>query len=139
MPTYKDARASGVGEKISLLGWRTDVANVLRGYDVFVISSLYEGLSYATLEAMAAGLPIVSTDVFGTKETAARVPGNVVVSAGDPAALARGMQRMVDPASQGSSRRALEEIGRANQDYVHSRFNQGESVRRTLQIYQELR
>ena len=133
------ARASGVGEKISLLGWRTDVANVLRGYDVFVISSLYEGLSYATLEAMAAGLPIVSTDVFGTKETAARVPGNVVVSAGDPAALARGMQRMVDPASRGSSRRALEEIGRANQDYVHSRFNQGESVRRTLQIYQELR
>jgi glycosyltransferase involved in cell wall biosynthesis len=132
-------QASGVGEKIFLLGWRTDVASVLHGYDVFVIPSLYEGLSYVILEAMAAGLPIVSTDVFGTKETAAQVPGNVIVPAGDPAALARGMQRMVNPVSHVTSRKALQEIGRANQDYVHSHFRQGESVRRTLRIYQELR
>jgi glycosyltransferase involved in cell wall biosynthesis len=132
-------QASGVGEKIFLLGWRTDVARVLHGYDVFVLPSLYEGLSYVILEAMAAGLPIVSTDVFGTKETAAQVPGNVMVPAGDPAALARGMQRMVNPVSYGTSRKALQEIGRANQDYVHSHFRQGESVRRTLRIYQELR
>jgi glycosyltransferase involved in cell wall biosynthesis len=112
---------------------------VLHGYDVFVLPSLYEGLSYVILEAMAAGLPIVSTDVFGTKETAAQVPGNVIVPAGDPAALARGMQRMVNPASHGTSRKALQEIGRANQDYVHSHFRQGESVRHTLRIYQELR
>jgi glycosyltransferase involved in cell wall biosynthesis len=133
------AQASEVGENISLLGWRTDVAGVLHGYDVFVISSLYEGFSYAILEAMAAGLPIVSTDVFGTKETVARVPGNVIVPAGDPAALARGMQRMANLVSHDSSRQALEEIGRANQDYVSSHFSQSETIRRTLQLYQELR
>jgi glycosyltransferase involved in cell wall biosynthesis len=133
------AQASGMGDKISLLGWRTDVATVLHGYDVFVLPSLYEGLSYVILEAMAAGLPIVSTDVFGTKETAAQVLGNVIVPAGDPAALARGMQRMVNPVSHGTSRKALQEIGQANQDYVHSHFRQGESVRCTLRIYQELR
>ena len=133
------ARASGVGEDISLLGWRTDIAGVLHGYDVFVISSLYEGFSYAILEAMAAGLPIVTTAVFGTKETAARVPGNVIVPAGDPAALARGMQRMANLVSHDSSLQALEEIGRANQDYVRSHFSQSETIRRTLRIYQELR
>jgi glycosyltransferase involved in cell wall biosynthesis len=133
------ARESGVGEDISLLGWRTDVAGVLHGYDVFVISSIYEGFSYAILEAMAAGLPIVSTDVFGTKETAARVPGNVIVPAGDPAALARGMQRMANLASHDPSRQALEDIGRANQKYVRSHFSQSETTRRTLEVYQGLR
>jgi glycosyltransferase involved in cell wall biosynthesis len=112
---------------------------VLHGYDVFVISSLYEGFSYAILEAMAAGLPIVTTAVFGTKETAARVPGNVIVPAGDPAALARGMQRMANLVSHDSSLQALKEIGRANQDYVRSHFSQSETIRRTLRIYQELR
>lgn len=135
----EQARRSGVDENISLLGWRTDVAGVLHGYDVFVISSLYEGFSYAILEAMTAGLPIVSTDVFGIKETAARVPGNVIVSAGDPAALARGMQRMAKLVLNDASCQALEEIGQANQDYVRSHFSQSETIRRTLQLYQELR
>jgi glycosyltransferase involved in cell wall biosynthesis len=132
-------QTSGVGEKVSLLGWRTDVASVLHAYDVFVISSLYEGFSYAILEAMAAGLPIVSTDVFGTRETAARVPGNVIVPAGDPSALARGMQQLTKLVLEDQSRQALERIGRANRDYVRSHFRQSETTRRTLLIYQELR
>lgn len=135
----KQVREGGLGEKISLLGWRTDIREVLLGFDVFVLSSLYEGGSYAILDAMAAGLPTVSTAVFGTKETVAPVPGNVLVPAGDPVALARGMERMVALISCDSSRKALEEIGRANHDHVCLCFRQSENTRRTLKVYRELR
>jgi glycosyltransferase involved in cell wall biosynthesis len=60
----KKVAASGLEEKVSLLGWRTDVREVLRELDVFVVSSLYDaGLSYSTMEAMAAKLPVVTTNV----------------------------------------------------------------------------
>ena len=105
------ATAPGLSEKISLPSFITDVREELRELGVFVVSSLYEGLSYGTMEAMAAKLPIVSTNVFGTRETVARVPGNVLVPVGDPHALARGMYQMTTPTEYGSVRRSLQEMG----------------------------
>lgn len=134
----RQVRRSGLSKKVSLLGWRTNTRDVLLGFDVFVLPSRYEGGSYAILDAMAAGLPTICTDVFGVKETVARVPGNVVVPPGDPAGLARGMQRMVDSVRRSSSREALKQIGQANHDYARSRFRQSETTRRTLGIYGEL-
>jgi glycosyltransferase involved in cell wall biosynthesis len=134
----KQIASSGLGEKVSLLGWRTDVKEVLRELDIFVVSSLYEGLSYGTMEAMAAKLPVVSTNVFGTKETVARVPGNVLVPVGDPQALALGMYQFTIPTDGGSVRRSLQSIGQANHDYVRVSLRQSEVTRRTLEIYQAL-
>lgn len=135
----KQAAATGLGEKISLPGWREDARDVLRDLDVFVLSSLYEGFSYAILEAMAAKLPIVSTNVFGTKETVAQVPGNVLIPVGDPEALAQGMKQMTVPTESGSVRRSLQRIGQANHDYARTHFRQSETTRRTLEIYKALR
>jgi glycosyltransferase involved in cell wall biosynthesis len=134
----RQVQECGLGEEISLLGWRTDTRKVLLDFDVFVLSSLYEGGSYTILDAMAAALPTVSTDVFGTKETIGQVPGNVIVPAGDPAALARGMERMATVALRASSRKSLAEIGQANHGYIRSRFTQSETTRRTFEVYQEL-
>ena len=135
----RQVRESGLNEKVSLLGWRTDVNKLMLGFDMFVLSSLSEGGSYTVLDAMAAGLPVVSTKVFGTKETIAQVPGNVLVPAGDPDTLARGMQRMANLVLGRSPRRALEQIGQANRDYVRSHFTQSDSTRRTLEVYRHLR
>jgi glycosyltransferase involved in cell wall biosynthesis len=129
----------GLNGRVSLLGWRKDPEKVLLSFDVFVLSSLSEGGSYTILDAMAAGLPVVTTNVFGTGETVGQVPGNVVVPVGDPGALARGMQLMANLILHDSSRRALVEIGQANYDYVRSHFSQNETIRRTLRVYQELR
>ncbi len=134
----RQVEESGLDEKVSLLGWRTDTKDVMLGFDVFVLSSLSEGGSYTILDAMAAGLPVISTDVFGTEETIAQVPGNVLVPAGDPDALACGMQRIVNLVLRSSSHRALEGIGQANHDYVCSHFEQSKTTRRTLEIYREL-
>lgn len=136
----RQVELSGLSNKISLLGWRTDVRKVLVGLDVFVVSSFYEsGLSYSTMEAMAAKLPIVSTKVFGTKETVSRVSGNVLVPAGDVEALARGMKQMTTATEDGSVRGALRRIGQANHDHVRARFKQSEISHRIIELYRTLR
>ena len=129
---------SGLGEKIALLGWRENTRDLLRKFDIFVLSSLYEGFSYAVLEAMAAKLPVVSTDVFGTKETVFQVPGNVLVPSGDPKALAHGMKQIATLANPGALRQVLRRIGEANHSYVLGHFRQSETTRRTLEVYQAL-
>src|SRR5919199_1911764 len=136
--TKMQAEASGLGEKISLLGWRTDIKNVLRKFDIFVLPSFCEGLSYTILEAMAAKLPIVATNVFGMEETVSRVPGNILVPAGDPSALAKGMKQMATLADPESIRYSLQRIGQANHDYARTYFKQSENTRRILQVYREL-
>jgi len=137
--TKEQIDACGVSDKVSLLGWRSDVGGLLREFDVFVLSSLYEGLSYSLLEAMAAKLPIVSTSVPGIRETISRIPGNILVPVGDPEALACGMRKVATPAEGESLRRSLRRIGQANHDYVRARFRQSNATRHTLEVYRCLR
>jgi glycosyltransferase involved in cell wall biosynthesis len=134
----RKVETSGLNEKILLLGWRADITQVLRDLDVFVVSSLREGGSYSTIEAMAAGLPVVSTRVFGTDETIGRVPGNTLVPVGDAGALASGMKQMATLSEPGSLRQRLQRIGQRNRRYVCAHFKRSETTRRTLEIYKAL-
>jgi glycosyltransferase involved in cell wall biosynthesis len=136
----RNVETSDLHDKILLLGWRADAKEVLRQTDVFVVSSLYEaGCSYSTMEAMAAGLPIVSTNVFGAEETLSQVPGNVLVPVGDPGALAEGMKQLITQREPTALRPFLHRVGRANRDHVSAHFKQSEAIQRTLEIYQMLR
>ena len=90
------------------------------------------------MEAMAARLPIVSTDVFGVRGTLSKVPGNILVPTGNPDALAEGMKRIATLAEPKSLRESLQEIGRANRDYVRTRFSQVETTRHTIELYRSL-
>ena len=62
------ATALGIGDAVRFLGDRSDVRELLQGFDIFALSSLSEGYSMALLEACASGLPIVATDVGGNRE-----------------------------------------------------------------------
>jgi glycosyltransferase involved in cell wall biosynthesis len=82
---------------VRFLGTRTDVEPLLARADVVVLSSLHEGMSNAVMEAMAAGRPVVATDVGGTGELL-RGRG-ILVPPSDPDALADGLGRVLgDPA-----------------------------------------
>jgi len=59
---------SGLRSRFVLAGWRTDMARVFSAMDVFVLTSLWEGLPVAVLEAMASGIPVVVTDTGGIAE-----------------------------------------------------------------------
>lgn len=88
----------GVTGVVRFLGSRSDVPELLAALDVFVLSSLWEGLPLVLLEAMAAGTPIVATNVGGVREVLNDGTEAMVVRAGDADSLAHAMGRLVtDP------------------------------------------
>ncbi len=79
----------GLSEKVNFTGGRKDPGEILPALDIFVLPSRSEGFGRANLEAMAAGLPVVSTDVGGIPEVVADGVTGILVSPQRPAALAR--------------------------------------------------
>jgi glycosyltransferase involved in cell wall biosynthesis len=65
---YLSIKNFNLDGRITLTGWRNDVALILSAFDIFVLTSLWEGLPIAVMEAMAAGVPVVATDTGGIKD-----------------------------------------------------------------------
>ena len=87
--------AAGLQDCAWLPGARTDVAAILRGLDVFVMSSIAEGTPGSALEAMASGLPVVGTRVGGIPEVIADGVTGLLVPASNPQAMADALARYV--------------------------------------------
>lgn len=109
----------GLEEQVSFLGSKTpaDVRDLLSRADVFVLCSISEGLSNAVLEAMALGVPVVSTAVGGMKEVISDDVDGLLVASLNPASLAGAIGRL---AANGELRARL---GRAARATVVERFD----------------
>ena len=94
------AQELGLGQRVRFLGSRSDVPDILRASDVFVLSSDYEGNPLSVLEAMAAGLPIISTAVGGVPELVQHGATGLLVPAGDARALAEAITQLGRDADQ---------------------------------------
>lgn len=84
-----------LGKRVHLLGARDDVASLLHAADVFVLPSRTEGLPNALLEAMAAGCPVVATDVPGCRDLVEHEVTGLLVPYGDTDALAAALVRLL--------------------------------------------
>ena len=80
-------RAAGLGDRIELTGERRDVAELLRAADLFWLTSDWEGLSNAIIEALASGLPVVATNVGGAAELVTSAQEGYLITPGDRDAL----------------------------------------------------
>ena len=78
-----------IGDKVHFLGERGDVPRLLPHFDVLWSTSGYEGQSNVILEAMAAGVPVVATDIPGTRELVISDTTGYLVPVGDRAGFAK--------------------------------------------------
>jgi glycosyltransferase involved in cell wall biosynthesis len=102
-------RDNGLERAVSLLGYRSDVANLMNAMDVFCLVSHKEGLPLSLIEAMACGLPVVATDIDGLREVVQPGVNGMVVAPDDVDGLARSLVRL---ASDPALRRRLGDAGR---------------------------
>ena len=85
----------GIRDRVSFLGFRSDVADVLRAADIVVLPSLDEGLPLAVLEAMACAKPVVATPVGGVPEAVVDEVTGILVPPSDSESLAAAMLRLL--------------------------------------------
>lgn len=93
-PLEQMVRNLGLGQKVVFLGFRTDLGDLLRAADMVVLPSLREGLSISLLEAMAAGKPIITTNIGSNLEVVREGEVARIVSAGCASELADAMVNM---------------------------------------------
>ncbi len=101
--------------RVQVLGFRTDVPKLLQATDIFVLPSRREGLPRSVMEAMATGLPVVATDVRGSRDLVEHGVTGLLVKLGDVDGLAQAILKLArDP----ELRQRLGQAGRkAIQDY----------------------
>jgi glycosyltransferase involved in cell wall biosynthesis len=123
------ARDLGLAQSVQFLGNRTDIAELLAATDVSVLTSHYEGLPNALLEAMAATRPIVCTRFAGVEELVSDGDDGLIADLGDRDGLAlRIMTLLRDPSSCGR-------LGANGRRTVRERFSMDAMGRNLLAVY----
>jgi glycosyltransferase involved in cell wall biosynthesis len=124
-----EARQLGLASSVEFLGERNDIPDLIRSSDLFVLSTRSEGLPMSVLEAMAAGLPVVASEVGGIPELVDAETG-VLVPPEDPAALSTAVERLL--ADQGLRAR----LGAAGRARAEERFDLESWGRAHIRLYE---
>ena len=124
--------ALGIDDLVWMPGDRSDIPELLRMMDIFVLPSLAEGISNTVLEAMASGLPVVATRTGGNPELVEDGRNGYLVPVADPAALADTLAKMIADPSE--TRR----MGAEGRRFVDETFNWDRTVEQYLSIYDDL-
>ncbi len=93
----------GIGDNVRFLGLRLDIPDLLSSCDIFILPSLWEGLSLAMLEAMASKIPIVATTIAGIKQVLTDGITGRLVPPRDSSALALAIEDIITDPIQGQS------------------------------------
>lgn len=126
------AERMGLGNHVAFLGERDDIAAILRTAHIGVLTSRYEGLPLALLEYLAAGLPVVVTDVGDCGRLVRASGAGAVVAPGDVEGFCASLCRL---AHEPAARRAAGEAGRA---YVRAHHSVEAMTRRIATVYAAL-
>lgn len=132
-PELEDSAAGLVG--VEFLGYRRDMAALMAASEIVVFPTTLafgEGFGLVTLEAMAAGRPVVGTDAHATPEIVVDGETGLLVPPGDPQALARALDHLL------ADRAAARRMGEAGRRRALSHFSVETMVAATMAVYQEV-
>jgi len=127
----REAQALGLGGQISFLGERQDIPGILASMDISVVPSASESLSNIILESMAAGVPVIASNVGGNAELVTRETG-ILVAPDDERALAGAMEQLLRNCA------LRREMGQAARTVAKRNFTLDEMRRRHEELYTHL-
>jgi glycosyltransferase involved in cell wall biosynthesis len=121
-----------IEDRVHFLGHRADVPRIMPHFDVVWLASEYEGLPNVIMEAMAAGVPVVASDIPGNRDLVLPGETGYLVPLGDRAAFARQTRLLLDDAEH--ARR----FGAAGRQRVLREFSIEKMIERHIELYREL-
>ncbi len=122
----------GIGHALTFTGFRNDVGAFYKIADLFVMSSVQEGLGTAILDALALGIPVVAANAGGIPEVIKDGETGRLVEAANPQALAKGIIEMLSNVDQARA------MARRGQDNVKAEFSIDAMVENNLAVYNRL-
>lgn len=125
------AESLGIASHVHFLNWRDDIPKLLQVYDVFVLSSVSEGMSNAILEAMCAGRPVVATNVGGNPELVVNNKTGLLVPSQDPQQMGEAILALL------SNTKRRQAMGDAGRQRIVSQFSLQGMVRNYERMYVE--
>lgn len=123
------ARNLGVSDSLKFLGWRKDVSELLGITDVFVMTSLWEGLPRAILEAMCAGVPVVANAVDGVNDI---ISDNITGFLAKPRDVGRAAELVIKLLKDEQTAKSIGEKAKAS---ISREFDIDEMVRKQEELY----
>jgi glycosyltransferase involved in cell wall biosynthesis len=122
----------GIADRVKFAGQLNDVRPALAAADAFALASRNEGMGRAFIEAMAAGLPVIGTNVGGIPSFIKDGSTGLLVPAGDVAALAGCMQRLV------ADSKLCETLGKNAAAAVYPEYDEDTMIRKLAELYVEV-
>lgn len=117
---------------VQFLGFRRDVQSILSITDIFVSPTLFEGISNSIMEAMNAGVAIITTDIPENKELIENNQNGIVVPARNSSALADNLDRLLKDAERRSK------LGIAAQETIHKHFTISTTIQQLNELFLSL-
>ncbi|HJV67910.1 glycosyltransferase [Ideonella sp.] len=125
-------QATGLESCVQFLGYRNDIGDILRACDLLVHPATMEGFANVAMQAMAAGIPVVSSAVGGMPESVRDGVTGLLVPPQDPAALAEAVIKLLDDPG------LRERLGRQGREIVEREFTTDVMVEGNLAVYRGL-
>lgn len=122
----------GLGNAVTFTGFRDDVPALMHAFDVFALPSKWEGFGVVFLEAMAAGTPVVASNVSAIPEVVADGETGYLVRPTDDAALAGAIDRLLADPDE------AERMGRRGRRRLEAEFSEDRMVERIVAVYGDL-
>jgi L-malate glycosyltransferase len=122
----------GLQNRVTFLGSRKDVSDILNNCDIAVLASHHEGLPITILEAMAAGLPVVTSDVGGCKEAVIHGKTGFLIPPGDFRRMAQAIERLL------ANKELAWSMGQSGRQRVGKYFDISVNCQQVQELYLEL-